>query len=368
MNGTERKTEADEVKRRIAFLLTMAWLLAGCLSGALADQIITVTFTGDVTLGSEETKKNMAGSFNSYVEQKGYDYFFQNYAAMFSRDDLTIVNLEGVLSDSNRQENTGKTYRFRGPTDYAGILKAAGIDACAISNNHTMDFGKQGYTATVKALEDHGVHYFGNDYYYIFEKNGVKIAFFALVSPKVQGSRDWGERVSKRLREEEGVDAVVMCLHVGTEYDAHRNKTQVNYAAFARKFFTADLVIMHHPHVLQGIDILDESCYVCYSLGNFCFGGNMKIRALETMVVQADLVFTDEGKYKGQQLRLYPAHISTAAQAVGDDNDFLPTPVTGDEALAVMQLVQNDTAFDLPPYDEETGCVALRYLPAAAAE
>ena len=94
----------------------------------------------------------------------------------------------------------------------------------------------------------------------------------------------------------------------------------------------------------------------------------MKIRALETMVVQADLVFTDEGVYKGQQLRLYPAYIATAARELGDDNDFLPKPVTGDEALAVLQLVQNDTAFDLGPYDEETGCVTLRYLPAAAVE
>ena len=334
----------------------------------MADRTVTVTFTGDVTLGSEEIKKNQPGSFNSYAKEKGYDYFFQNFLPMFSADDLTVINLEGVLSDSNRQENTSKTYRFRGPTEYAEILNRAAIEACAISNNHTMDFGNQGYKATVQALEDHHINYFGNNSYYIYEQDGIKIAFFSLVSPKVMGSKEWGQKLTAQLREEEGVDAVVMCMHVGTEYDAHRNKTQMNYAAFARRYFTADLVIMHHPHVLQGIDILDDSCYVCYSLGNFCFGGNLKIRALETMVVQADLVFTDEGDYKGQQLRLYPAHIASSAQAVGDDNDFLPKPVTGDEALAVMQLVQNDTSFDLGPYDEETGCVTLRYLPAAAAE
>ena len=352
----------------MVWLVVVALAVSQLWTAALADRIVTVTFTGDVTLGSEETKKNLPGSFNDYVEKKGYDYFFQNYKEIFSSDDLTVINLEGVLSDSNRQENTAKTYRFRGPTEYADILKRAGIEACAISNNHTMDFGKQGYTATVQALKDHGIHFFGNNSYYIFEKDGIKIAFFSLVSPKVQGSREWGQEVTARLRREEGVSAVVMCMHVGTEYDAHRNKTQVTYAAFARKYFTADLVIMHHPHVLQGIDILDDCCYACYSLGNFCFGGNMKIRALETMVVQADLVFTDEGVYKGQQLRLYPAYIATAARELGDDNDFLPKPVTGDEALAVLQLVQNDTAFDLGPYDEETGCVTLRYLPAAAVE
>lgn len=352
------------MRKGIAGLLAVLLCVAGMVFSAAADQTITVTFTGDVTLGSEETRKNQEGSFHDYVAREGYDYFFRNFLPMFSADDLTVVNLEGVLSDSARQENTGKTYRFRGPTEFAEILPRASIEACAISNNHTMDFGKQGYASTVQALEDHGVRYFGNDYYYIFEKNGIKIAFFSLVSPKVSGSREWGEKLVARLRQEEGVSAVVMCLHVGTEYDAHRNKTQMNFAAFVRKYFTADLIIMHHPHVLQGIDILDGCCYVCYSLGNFCFGGNMKIRALETMVVQADFVFSDEGVYKGQQLRLYPAHIATSAQGEGDENDFLPKLVTGDEALAALYRVQNDTSFDLGLYDEEAGCLPLRFLPA----
>ena len=121
-------------------------------------------------------------------------------------------------------------------------------------------------------------------------------------------------------------------------------------------------------HLVEGSDILDDCCYVCYSLGNFCFGGNMKIRALETMVVQADFVFSDEGAYKGSQLRLYPAHIATSAREEGDENDFLPKPVTGDEALAALHKVQNDTPFDLGLYDEEAGCLELRFLPAGAGE
>ena len=354
------------MKKGMAGLAVLLMLL-GLFSAALADRTVTLTFTGDVTLGSEESKKHLDGSFNDYAEKQGYDYFFQQFLPMFSADDLTVVNLEGVLSDSNRQEKTSKTYRFRGPTAFAEILNRGSVEACAIANNHTMDFGQQGFNSTVQALDDHGIAHFGHSSYYIYEKDGIKIAFFAQVSPKVQGSREWGEETAARLRAEEGVDAVVVCMHVGTEYDPHRNKTQMNYASFARKFYTADLVIMHHPHVLQGIDVLDDSCYVCYSLGNFCFGGNMKIRALETMVVQADLVFSDEGEYKGQQLRLYPAHTASSARAAGDDSDFLPKPVTGDEALAVMQLVQDDTRFDLPPYDDETGCVTLPYLSTAPA-
>ena len=354
-------------KGAAVFILAVLCLLMLGTDGR-ADQTVTVTFTGDVTLGSEEIKKNQPGSFHDYAAREGYGYFFRNFLPLFSSDDLTVVNLEGVLSDSDRQENKLKTYRFRGPAEFAEILNEASIEACSFANNHMMDFGTQGYRATLRALDEHGISHFGNNDCFIYEKNGVKIAFFALVSSKLQGSRDRGRKTVARLREEEGVNAVVVCVHAGTEYDPHRNKTQVTYAEFVRKYFTADLVIMHHPHVLQGIDILDGCCYVCYSLGNFCFGGNMKIRALETMAVQADLVFSDDGAYLGQRLRLYPAHIASSARGEGDANDYLPKPVTGDEALAVLQLVQNDTGFDLGQYDDETGYAALGFLPAATAE
>ena len=352
------------MRKGLAFLLAVI-LCAGAFASAFAEKKITITFTGDVTLGSEETKKNKPESFNGYAAREGYDYFFRNFREMFAADDLTVINLEGVLSDSNRQENTKKTYRFRGPAEYAEILVRSSIEACGISNNHTKDFGKQGYNATRDALTKYGVGYFGAKEYYIFEKDGIKIAFFALVSPIVQGSREWAGELTERLRKEEGVNAVVLCIHAGQEYDPHHNITQKNYAELAFKYFGADLVIMHHPHVLQGVEIQNNR-YVCYSLGNFCFGGNTKIRSLETMVVQADLYFEDSGAYKGQQLRLYPAHIASSAKEPGDENDFLPRLVTGDEAMAVLQLVQNDTDYELGTFDEDTGYLALQYLPAEA--
>ena len=62
-----------------------------------------------------------------------------------------------ALSDSQAEEDTRKTFRFRGPTDYAKILTESSIEACAISNNHIMDFGKQGYESTRKTLEENGI-------------------------------------------------------------------------------------------------------------------------------------------------------------------------------------------------------------------
>ena len=90
-------------------------------------------------LGSEEAKRKQATSFDSVITEKGYDWPFANMQELFQNDDLTVVNLEGVLSDSNRSENKDKTYRFRGPTAFVDILTRSGIEAVNLANNHTQD-------------------------------------------------------------------------------------------------------------------------------------------------------------------------------------------------------------------------------------
>ena len=109
--------------------------------------------------------------------------------------------------------------------------------------------------------------------------------------------REQAARQIERMREEEGVNAVVFVFHAGREYSECRTEKQFQYARFAVDA-GADLVIMHHPHVVQGISVLDGRS-VCYSLGNFCFGGNRRVRALESLIVAAELTFADDGTYTG---------------------------------------------------------------------
>ena len=78
-------------------------LLTAFPASSLADQTIYLTFAGDVTLGSEENIRPHAGSFDSFAEREGHDYFFAHMLSLFEADDLTVVNLEGVLSDSSRE-------------------------------------------------------------------------------------------------------------------------------------------------------------------------------------------------------------------------------------------------------------------------
>lgn len=346
------------MRRPLVLLVLMLVLLLSCAS---AEKTLTLTFTGDVTLGSEEVKRNKEWSFDSVAAEKGYDYFFANVRDFFAEDDLTVINFEGVLSDSAKQENTKKTYRFRGPVDFAKILPPANIDACTVANNHSHDFGDQGYESTLAALEGAGLGVFGGTKSWIWEKDGIRIAFFGFNSTQFNSSRKWvGEEIA-RLKAEEGVNAVIFVCHAGTEYGRVRNNIQQTYAEWAIDK-GADLVIMHHPHVVQGIDIYQNRT-ICYSLGNFCFGGNKEVRegALYCLIARVHLTFDDSGVYTGQQIDLYPGNIS------GTDpvNNYQPLLVrTAAEAQLVFDRVQRDTHFDLPAFSEETGCVSLPALPA----
>ena len=150
------------------------------------------------------------------------------------------------------------------------------------------------------------------------------------------------------------VNAFVVCWHTGLEYRGnHEEGTERN----ARNVIKAgaDLIIVNHPHVLQGVNLFNNRT-VFYSLGNFVFGGNSKIEtrkhlidqtvtSLYTAVVQAKLVFTNEGRYMGQQVTILPA-VTTGTDPV---NNYQPRRATAEEAEAVRFALQRDTAFELPP-------------------
>ena len=335
----------------IPFLLILAMLFtAGC---AGAEKSILLTFTGDCTLGSEERTRELDGSFDQLAAKKGYDYFLANFREMFEQDDHTIINFEGVLSDNKAQETQKKRYRFRGPTDFVRILTGSSIEACSLSNNHIADFGKQGEESTKAVLDENGIGWFQNYKYYICEKDGIKVAFIALENKIVYNEFDKVKKMIINLKDSGEANAIVICWHTGLEYrGAHETNTERTSQAMIR--YGADLVVITHPHVLQGICVYNNRC-IFYSLGNFVFGGNSAIRtekfkldktvtSLYSIVVQVKLLFTDDGRYLGQQPVIYPVYTSSAAPA----NNYQPYRVNADDAVPIREALQEDTAFTIP--------------------
>ena len=358
------------MKQRLAQLLSVLFLVSvfsGLPAGASADRSVILTFTGDCTLGSEEAKRAGGSSFDSVVGREGFSYPFEKVRFLFEADDLTIVNLEGVLSDSASGENTNKTYRFRGPAEFAEILSGSSVEAAGLANNHTGDYGTRGLEDTQRILSENGIAWFRARTSYILEKEGIRIAFYAVNSfqdPTFQNDLPWLRAEIRRVKQDGEADAVVVLFHSGSEYDACHTVTQEK---IGKSFIDngADLVVMHHPHVVQGTAV-HENRTMLYSLGNFVFGGNSEIRtkpyhtwevsSLYSLIARVRLDFSDEGTYLGQAVELIPAYTSSD----NPHNNYQPVPVSGDDAAPVIHAVQYDTAFPLPELTEEDGYSIIR--------
>ncbi len=351
-------------------LIILLLLMLPC--AALADKTITLTFAGDVTLGGEAKLVDEPGSFAQVYEKNGPEYFLKNFADFFAEDDLTVINLEGVLSDKDLSPvAAGKLgeYFFKGKTEYVNVLTAASVEAASIANNHIFDYGEVGLKDTIATLENAGIEWFGTrarhttdtERFFFYEKDGVTICLMSLYwDDYLQGQKDGcGAFLSdeiERIKKEGEADAVIAILHGGQEYGRHATRPQ---KVFTKMAFAAgaDLVICHHAHVVMGMDIIDNRS-AFYSLGNFCFGGNRNAYqkngktvqdAAPALLVRAVLTFDDDGTYKGQQMTLYPVQTTSVDRPVdsteNQPNDYQPKFVTGRLGAQVMRLIHIDTNY-----------------------
>ncbi len=336
------------------------WLLGAVLLGVIPAsmeaedyQIVQLSFAGDTTLGGHEGWMDYSiGTFKVMAQQQEDDYFLRYAREIFEKDDFTLVNLEGVLADSAKGLNKNTKWNFRGETAYTGILTAGSVEGVTLGNNHTMDFGKTGLESTKAALDAAGIGWCLDQDALIFEKDGIKIAFLSFSESAFDRQRKWLEAEIPRLRKEEGCQAVVVAYHGGRQYWPKHRESQTEDMRFAVDC-GADLVIGHHPHVLQGMEVYKDRLIV-YSLGNFCYGGNRKPRGIEypTMVLGCGMRF-DENGFAGVQATIHPFLISGTTPR----NNYQPIPAAGADARTVMDMLQEDTRFTMNPYVEGMGAV-----------
>ncbi len=309
------------------------------------DRIFTISFAGDCTLGTEYSTYGQEGTLVRVVGDD-YAYPLQYAAEYFKNDDLTIVNLEGALTEYN--EPREKEYRFRGPKEYANILAQGGVEMVSLANNHTMDYGSIGYADTKDALENAGVGYCENSSTAMVELDGIKIGVFASTYSLTHNM----EKSLDKLREQ-GADIIICAFHWGEENTYNLTSGQLNMAKQAVDA-GADIIFGTHPHVLQRIEEKD-GCIIYYSLGNFCFGGNRDPRDKDTAIIQQQIVLTPEGEVKLGDTVIIPFRVS--GQKVG--NDYRPVPMEEgtEEYDRVLEKLAGTYVAPLPetpPEDSET--------------
>ncbi len=284
---------------------------------------------GDCAMGDLQHGAGAPGSFAARLQQQSdpMAYPFMNFAERFAADDLTIANLEGVLTRSRHYHN--QVFSIRGEPGYANMLLRAGIELVDIDNNHSDDYGARGLHDTLQALAAVGVAHFGKGHIDVRTLRGVRVTNLGYLG----GREDVQPRMQREVAAAHAAGGVVVVsFHWGIEgyYNIHPLQRQLGRAAIDAG---ADLVLGHHPHVLQGVERY-RGRHIVYSLGNFVFGANSQPKDTDSMV--ARMTFrVQHNKVVAQELSLIAISISSQPHL----NDFRPRLLSGKEGRRVLAKV-----------------------------
>lgn len=291
----------------------------------------TISAVGDCTFGTDENFAYEGSMPAKYDEVGDFNYFFENVKSVFEEDDLTIVNFEGTLTDSTTRED--KQFAFKADKSYAEILTDGFVEAANLANNHSKDYGEQSYNDTMDAFDEAGITNFGYDRVAIKKVKGIKVGLVGTyVLADGLGVKDSMEKNIQDLKDE-GAQVIIASFHWGEEKAEYPNDVQVELAHAAIDA-GADLVLGHHPHVLQGIEQY-KGKNIVYSLGNFCFGGNMYPSDMDTMIFQQTFTLKGGKLQEDNVTNIIPCSISS----VEDYNNYQPTPAAGEKETEILNKI-----------------------------
>ncbi len=263
-------------KRWVAIFVVIT---LSCSKGPAPEPEVTFMAVGDVMLGRHIAK---------VMKKSGSDVPFEQIVPTLHSADIVFGNLEAIIAaDTDKLSYPGKPYNFHASKEAAPALKKAGFTALCLANNHALDYGPAPLAGTRKLLAEQGIVTFGSGTNIaearspaIITKNGIRFGFLGYGTAHAKSVYATDKKAGiapirpqdiqkdiKALRDR--VDVLIVSLHWGIEYDSLPSKKQ---RALAHSIIDwgADLIVGHHPHVMQGVELY-KGKVIAYSLGNFIF-------------------------------------------------------------------------------------------------
>ncbi len=237
------------------------------------DPMVTLMFGGDVNLSNQV----------SNLVKRDYKLPFAKMNE-YRAADLSIVNLESPLTRSTLNSRTQQQKSTVNPS-YVKALTSGGVDLVNLANDHTLGYEQKSLLETIETLENAGIHSLGAGKTEeearrpkIFEVKGQKIAYLNYYDTDIQPTTESvyvNSRNKDRLSSDiqilkKQVDWIIVNYHWGVQLSEYPGDWQMNIARMTIDQ-GADLVVGHHPKVLQGAEIY-RGRPIIYSLGNFIFG------------------------------------------------------------------------------------------------
>ncbi len=268
--------------------------------------LISFAAVGDMMIGTDFPE-------NHLPDDDGVS-FLADVAPILSSVDVAFGNLEGVLVDggepAKKCSNPKACYLFRSPTRYARHYRDAGFDVLSLANNHARDFGEEGRTETMQALDAVGIHHSGREGEFAsFEVEGVRIAMLAYAVTKDSNMLLDYELSEQTVREyAETHDIVIVSFHGGAEgqdvtripfaEEEYYNEPRGDVVRFARMVVDAgaDLVLGHGPHVVRAMERYNDRL-IAYSLGNFATYYGISVNGIKGIAPILIATLDDDGRF-----------------------------------------------------------------------
>jgi len=274
-------------------------------------------FVGDVMLSR--------GVAHQIEKNNNLYYPFLNVFDFLKKANFVFANLEAPIINGEKIKSGEMIFRV--DENLVPILKENNFSIFSLANNHILNFGKEGLNNTLNILEKNNIQYVGAGKNFseahqpkIIEKNNIKLAFLAyndkaLSYPSNEATEnDSGiaimdtDEVKKDIAMAKKLaNFVVVSVHSGNEYQYEPTQTQIDFAHNAIDA-GADLVIGHHPHVIQPIEKYKNG-YIFYSLGNFVFDQMWSNETQESIALK--IIFTS---HNIKTIQIYPIVIENYSQ------------------------------------------------------
>jgi poly-gamma-glutamate synthesis protein (capsule biosynthesis protein) len=291
----------------------------------------------------------LGGTAEEIMLKNSYDYPFKHTRHLLSNADIVLGNLEGPLTNSEAAEASDKQYLFRSPPQsVVPALRRAGFNAMNLANNHILDYGINGMNETIQSLDQSGITSIGAGQNLIQARAGriirtahgdVALLGYSLTFPESFWATDtkpgtaFGHRkqiVEDIHRLSQQADYIIVSFHWGREKTEALRPYQPRLARAAIDA-GADVVLGHHPHILQAIEAYRQGLII-YSLGNYVFGSYSQ-DARDSVVARISL---HNGNYHSAEL--------TPINVLNTQVVFQPIPLKGKAAAGVIQRINQLSA------------------------
>ncbi len=303
------------------------------LTGQLyAGDVVRLIAGGDVML---------ANWIQAHLETEGPAYPFQHIARILNDADVVFANLEAPFGTGGQP--FPKQYNFRVHPRYAATLQAGHINLVSIANNHIMDFGPEVLQETLTTLTQHDIRFAGAGTTLAdarrlttitVDSMTIGLLAYNLTFPQEFWATDtsagtcfpYEEFVFSDIRHaSQAVDFLIVSCHWGEELRDTPKPYQIRFAhQVIRK--GADLVLGHHPHVVQGIEVY-RGKVIAYSLGNFVFSSYSKT-VKNSMLLEFHI--RPDRQYS---LTIHPINVYNV------DVEFQPRLLEGEERTAFLNYL-----------------------------